>query len=109
MPELTGDRLESLFAQVADLPLAERARFFDELSLSEPALARELASLLEHDRTARQRLHDIMDRAVADASSFPLWSGQAFGSYRVVRTIATGGMEPFSKRFASRITTSGWH
>jgi serine/threonine protein kinase len=117
MSELTGDRerLESLFAQAAGLPPAERARLFDELSVSDPAAARELASLLEYDDAASRRLRGIMDRAVADASRFPLRSGQAFGSYRVVRTIAAGGMgtvfeavreQDYHKRVALKVAAS---
>src|SRR5271157_2534580 len=86
------NRVEFLFAQAADLPAAERAPFFRELAASDPVLARELASLVDYDRTANQRLHGIMDRVVADISRLPQWSGQVFGAYRVVRVIAVGGM-----------------
>ncbi|MBZ5625827.1 MAG: serine/threonine protein kinase [Acidobacteriia bacterium] len=117
MPELTGDweRLESLFTQAADLPPAERARYLDALSATDPALARELTSLLDCDGTAHQRLHGIMDRVVADASRLPQWSGQVFGSYRVVRTIAAGGMgtvfeavreQDYHKRVALKVAAS---
>jgi len=86
------ERLDSLFAQAADLPAPDRARFLDGLSSSDPHLARELASLLDYDSAGEGSLRNIVDRLVADAPLIPQWSGQAFGSYRVVRTIATGGM-----------------
>ena len=114
---MKGDRehLEALFAQAADLPLAQRARWLDELSCSDPALAGELASLLNYDRSAGRQLHGIMDRVVADASMLTLWSGQLFGSYRVVRTIAAGGMgtvfeavreQDYHKRVALKVAAS---
>ncbi|HEY1497154.1 MAG TPA: serine/threonine-protein kinase [Candidatus Solibacter sp.] len=56
-----------------------------------------------------------MDRVVADASLLPLWSGQLFGSYRVVRTIGAGGMgtvfeavreQDYHKRVALKVAAS---
>ncbi|HUI55627.1 MAG TPA: serine/threonine-protein kinase [Bryobacteraceae bacterium] len=86
------ERLESVFAQAADLPPAEQARFLEGLSSSDPRLAGELFSLLDYDRTANQSLRQILDGVVADAALIPQWAGQTFGSYRVLRKIATGGM-----------------
>jgi len=112
---LDWNRVEFLFAQAADLPAAERAPFFRELAASDPVLARELASLVDYDLTANQRLHGIMDRVVADISRLPQWSGQVFGAYRVVRVIAAGGMatvfeavreQDYRKRVALKVAAS---
>lgn len=108
------ERLEFLFEQAEGLPPDERAQWLDQLSASEPALAAELRSLLEFDSSAVQRLRGIMDRAVADAARGPLWPGQ-FGAYRVLRTIASGGMgtvfeavreQDYHKRVALKVAAS---
>src|SRR5437870_1555332 len=99
------ERLESLFEQAEALPPAERAQWLDDISTSDPALARELASLLEFDSSAGQHLRGIMDRVVADAAQGQHWPRQ-FGAYRVLRTIGSGVWGPSSKQFASRTTTS---
>jgi serine/threonine-protein kinase len=95
-------------------PTCLRPNAPSELSSFLP-LARELAALLNCDRSAGHRLRGIMDRVVADASLLPLWSGQLFGSYRVVRTIAAGGMgtvfeavreQDYHKRVALKVAAS---
>src|SRR5439155_13911750 len=96
------------------LPPAERAQWLDDLSTSDPALARELASLLEFDASAGQHLRSIMDRVVADAARPQHWPGQ-FGAYRVLRTIGSGGMgtvfeavreQDYHKRVALKVAAS---
>jgi hypothetical protein len=117
MFESTGDRerLESLFEQAAGLPPTEREQWLDVLASSDAALARDVASLLECDAGAGGLLRGIMERVVADASRLPQWVGQIFGPYRVVRTIATGGMatvfeavrdQDYQKRVALKVAAS---
>uniref|UniRef100_Q01ZV5 Serine/threonine protein kinase n=1 Tax=Solibacter usitatus (strain Ellin6076) TaxID=234267 RepID=Q01ZV5_SOLUE len=109
------ENFEALFAYAADLPPGDRGRYLDELSGSDPALAGELASLLDFDPSAGPRLRGIVDRVVADASLPALWSGQLFGSYRLVRTIGAGGMgtvfeavreQDYHKRVALKVAAS---
>jgi tetratricopeptide (TPR) repeat protein len=106
--------LESLYAEAADLPPEEQAYFIQRLSSADPVLADEMHSLLAHTRTAGERLRGILDRATAPAEQGP-WLGQTFGRYRVVRTIATGGMgtvfeavreQDYRKRVALKVAAS---
>ena len=108
------ERLESLFERAEALSVAERARWLDELSTSEPALAREIASLLEFGDPAEARVRTIVDRAVVSASHERHWPRQ-FGAYRVLRTIGSGGMgtvfeavreQDYHKRVALKVAAS---
>src|SRR5438874_350097 len=85
------ERLESLYEHAEGLPPEARARWLDQLSKSDPALAGELSSLLEFDGSAGRHLRDILDRAVADCALAENWPKQ-FGAYRILRTIGSGGM-----------------
>ena len=109
------ERLEALFAEAADLPSEERARLLGRLSLSEPALADELRSLLDHESTAAESLRGILDRAAGSAEEAPQGPGEIFGPYRVLRTIAAGGMatvfeavreQDYRKRVALKVAAS---
>ena len=115
MTSLDWQRLESLYAEAADLPPEEQAYFIEQLSAADPVLAQEMHSLLDHARTAGERLRGILDRATAPAEQGLPWLGQTFGRYRVVRTIATGGMgtvfeavreQDYRKRVALKVAAS---
>jgi len=108
------ERLESLFEQAESLDPAERANWLAQLGDSDPALARELASLMEFDDSAGANLRGIIDRAIADSAREQHWPRQ-FGPYRVLRTIAAGGMgtvfeavreQDYHKRVALKVAAS---
>jgi len=108
------EHLESLFEEAEHLPSAERALWLERLAATEPVLAGEIASLLEFDDPSALRVRGIVDRAVANAADEQHWPRQ-FGSYRVLRTIGSGGMgtvfeavreQDYRKRVALKVAAS---
>jgi tetratricopeptide (TPR) repeat protein len=86
MTPATWARITELFEQALDRPPDARQAFLAELFTRDPAVATELASLLEaHDRPdeflpALPHLHEPQDLA-----------GRDIGAYRLVRLLGTGG------------------
>jgi len=112
-------RAEELFLRVTALPEAGRAAVLDEACRADPALAREVHSLLDH---ARQMGSFLEEPALG--ADFELQSqdaedltGQLVGSYRLERCIGSGGMgtvylatradAEFSQRVAIKLVKRG--
>ena len=82
-----------LFYELADLTLKERARYFDEHTVT-LELRREVEELLSFDTAEDGLLDEIVQQAmntrfdVTDRST----AGATFGPYRLVRMIGHGGM-----------------
>lgn len=82
------ERLESLFAELADQPLEERARRLRDSGI-EPELERELAGLLAaHDRERPLALEARLVESAAGGFA----PGRRIGPYELVEPIGRGGM-----------------
>ncbi len=82
-------RVEALFVEASELALDEREDLLRRVSRDDPAVAAEVSSLLAFDRPDDDFLRSPIIRPdVADGSSEPT----RIGRYRVLRTIAAGGM-----------------
>src|SRR5262249_22436334 len=88
-------QIESLFAEAADYPPAERQEFLDRVCQGDGELKRELESLLACD-APDQRLVELPAVLSADPStnrdSGPDMTGRRIGPYRLIRLIGHGGM-----------------
>lgn len=86
-----NERVQELFHQLADLPPAERARYFADHEI-DPATRREVEELLGYDFAQSSPLL----RGLSDAAGHTLAQmysmGQRCGPYRLVSMIGRGGM-----------------
>ncbi|MBK9239874.1 MAG: protein kinase [Acidobacteria bacterium] len=84
------DRLASLFADIVELPVHERARAIATRTVGEPQLAAELAEMVAaHESGSELSLErELFERS--DAAE--LAPGTLIGTYRIVRPIGRGGM-----------------
>ena len=83
--------VERLFHEVADLPAAERTRYFTEHDVS-PDTRSEVEALLEFDPRASEFLqHDVSVAAVRALPQLEA-NGLRCGPYRLLRLLGRGGM-----------------
>ena len=85
-----NQRVQELFHQLADLPPAERLRYFAEQDVDEPT-RREVEGLLAFDSAESIPLL----RGISDASGQALsqmYAGQRCGPFRLVSVLGRGGM-----------------
>ena len=100
MDEPRLDHVIALFEQALSLPHEQRPEFVRQVSGDDPALRRELGSLLDADETAATYFDDLAERVVSPAYAAaagaptvsPRWEGRRVGAYRLVREIGRGGM-----------------
>jgi eukaryotic-like serine/threonine-protein kinase len=97
-------RLQSLFHDAVDLPLAERERFLERECADDPSLIVEVRALLREDAAAVEAAGDaagatILERGVAHAARSVLGASShadlpktSFGPYRATRLLGEGGM-----------------
>ena len=85
-------RVEALFHEALDRPLAEREAFLRDACAGDDALYNEVTRLLDADEAP----HSLLDGRAIDAVEPPpratLPEGTRIGPYRVMRSIGTGGM-----------------
>lgn len=86
-------QVESLFLELADLPPAERARYFDGNAVS-AEVRKEVESLLDlsaqPDGDLRRLVESALEHAAALTGALP--AGGTCGPYRLVRPLGRGGM-----------------
>ncbi|HKQ75354.1 MAG TPA: protein kinase [Blastocatellia bacterium] len=94
-----SQRLESLFASVAELNPLERAAFLDSACADDPALRSEVESLLEADARAGRFIEMPALEAMAGAQSNEQAESESesekdrrIGPYKLIREIGHGGM-----------------
>ena len=100
MDEPRLDHVIALFEQALSLPHEQRPAFVRQVSGDDPALRRELGSLLDADESAATYFDDLAERVVSPAYAAvagaptvsPRWEGRRVGAYRLVREIGRGGM-----------------
>jgi serine/threonine-protein kinase len=80
--------LSPLLDELFELTGRVRARRLSEIGENDPALARELAKLMELE----EERPDFMSQPVVNASLFAAQAGQEIGPYRLVSPIGEGGM-----------------
>jgi tetratricopeptide (TPR) repeat protein/predicted Ser/Thr protein kinase len=88
------DDVDRLFDQALDLPPGERERWLDERCAGQPAVRRQVETLLRADAAAARFL-ELDPRLFAGeppAEAEPESAGRRIGSYRLVRELARGGM-----------------
>ncbi len=110
-------RIEELFLQALDRPLAERPGFLQSACADDAGLLREVEEMLEADASGT---HGVFGGSVRQAlSSYDVedMEGREIGVYRVVREIGRGGMgavflavradDEFDKQVAIKIIKRG--
>jgi len=91
-------RLQQVYHDCADLPHPARDAYIRDACGDDHSLAREIASLLEHDASAdsifERRAIDVLARAVADneSSAASRLIGQTISHYRILAALGRGGM-----------------
>jgi len=85
-------RLDSLFQQAIDLPLAEQQAFVDAATADDPELRRHLLEMLAQDGDAAARIAGSIAGLAQFAVTGGTWTGRRVGSYRIIREIGRGGM-----------------
>jgi serine/threonine protein kinase len=87
-------RLQELFDAVSRLPPDARVGYLDEACDDDPALRREVESLLEASERGGEG--EFLDEAVAGAARAwaegPTYVGRRIGAYEVTRELGRGGM-----------------
>ncbi len=91
LPPERWQRVRALFDEAVSRPAGGRNAFLEQACPNDPALRREVESLLEAHREENSRVGDVIRRA-ADSASSPLRVGTRLGPYRVLEAIGEGGM-----------------
>jgi serine/threonine protein kinase len=88
------DRVQSLFHDVADRPVADRRRLLETACADDPTLVGEVLALLDEDARTSLLDHHVADLARGVVGPQPLTSFDArqFEPYRLVRPLGEGGM-----------------
>lgn len=84
-------RIESLFHAAIERPPDERSAFLQAACADDPTMVNEIQRLLDADDAPHSLLEGRAIDAL-DADSSTLTPGAKVGSYRVIRTIGSGGM-----------------
>ena len=87
-------RLDQLFDEVADLPVAERSAILDRQCADDPALRQEIEELLAHDQLqqARESFMTPPAELMAHGWSSPEIGSLVAGRYRLLDVVGEGGM-----------------
>jgi tetratricopeptide (TPR) repeat protein/tRNA A-37 threonylcarbamoyl transferase component Bud32 len=94
-PETGPDRwrrLEELFQAAADRNPSERAAFLAEACGADPALRKEVESLLESADETLGFLANPVGEAAREIAGEPALEGQRIGPYRLLQVLGEGGM-----------------
>ncbi len=92
MPIENWERIQDLFSAAADLPREDQARFLDEHCGADPALRREVDSLLAADPKMGEKVFAAIETEAQSLVEVPTPIGSRLGAYRVVKEIGRGGM-----------------
>lgn len=84
-------KIESLFTEAAALDPAERKRYLDERCAGDPALLRELQTLLDAGDEAEGYFGELARRAGLTSLSSDA-AGRVVGAYRLLHLLGRGGM-----------------
>lgn len=111
------ERLEEIFAAVADLPPGERAPALDRLCGDDTALRAEAESLLSYEDGSTGVLSGVVGQAAASVAADQRAVGRRFGPYYAIRLVGAGGMgaiylaaradDQFQKQVAVKLIKSG--
>jgi len=111
------ERLEEIFAAVADLPPGERAPALDRLCGDDTALRAEAESLLSYEHGSTGVLSGVVGQAAASVAADQRAVGRRFGPYHAIRLLGVGGMgavylaaradEQFQKQVAIKLIKRG--
>ena len=85
-------QIESVFNAAHETTAEERARFLDEACGSDPALRREVESLLANEDLAASFLESTVSDGPFTASFEPVPKGERIGPYTVMELLGAGGM-----------------
>ena len=89
-------RIDAIFAAVADLPADEQAAEVARLAGADTALADDVRRLLAHDRSAGARIASVLAGVAqlgpVEGDVGPSLAGRRIGPYRLVRELGRGGM-----------------
>lgn len=92
-------RLKELFAQIADLPAAERAAALARVAADDPALATDVKALLAEDAAPAHKVDPggelvrrAVEQAARDAAEHAAALPETIGEYRVLGLLGEGGM-----------------
>lgn len=97
-------QVESLFLAAHEKTADEQARILDEACSSDPALRREVESLLACEDSAADFLEsDESGAAAAPAVREPMPTGERIGPYSVLEFIGAGGMGDVYKAHDERL------
>lgn len=95
MAETRWKRLESLFHEALSLSPEERRRFLESVDHDDPALCRELSSLLLHYRADDEFLESPATPSLRQEAGTPrpvFAAGQCLGPYEIISLLGRGGM-----------------
>ncbi len=84
----TWARISELFGELLDLPSRERPAFLAQIRRTDPRIAEELASLLEHEDGLDEFFPELPEPGLALDDLL----GRAIGAYRLVGFLGHGGM-----------------
>ncbi len=87
----TWQRIEYLFLQAVELPLAERSRFLDA-ACPDARLRADVESLLAKDDEGDEKISFALAQEAALLLKAPTLEGERLGVYRVLHEIGRGGM-----------------
>ena len=88
----TWEQIETIFLSAADLPSEQQIKFLDNACHGDPALRREVESLLHSDRKSGEKITRAVEDEAQSLFGLSPIVGSRLGPWRVVREIGRGGM-----------------
>lgn len=116
MPDTQWEKIESIFAEALDLNPSQRPGFVAAACHGDDTLRHEVESLLASDGDSDSRITGILTNTAA-SFSISDWIGKRLGAYRIVESVAHGGMgsvylavrddDAYEKRVAIKVVRTG--